>query len=375
LAQGRRTHGGGGSGTDIRTFLIADVRGYTKYTQEQGDQAAATLTAAFAELVEDVVGEHGGFLLERRGDEGLVVFVSARDALRAAVALQARFRKELPLGVGIGLDAGEAVPVGDGYRGGALNLAARLCARAPAGQILASEAVIHLAARVDGISYADARTLRLKGYAQPVRVVDVRPASATQAISISNRVGRMRSVLLNERVVWFGIAVAVVLGALFWSGRRSDAPPSDSGRTTCYSYSISQQRVGRVINQIRMDRDSAPLRLDPELSRVADQYLVDTQFAGKSDTYSPRLARRNVTNVSKVDLMNGSDVGKFDFGPNLFPPSTERYLASEKFRYLGVAVRRTGLDVHTGHRRRSTVWATLLAGPENPDTTLDMPPC
>jgi class 3 adenylate cyclase len=34
----------------------------------------------------------------------------------------------VPLGVGIGLDAGEAVPVGDGYRGAALNFAARLCA-------------------------------------------------------------------------------------------------------------------------------------------------------------------------------------------------------------------------------------------------------
>lgn len=374
MAQGHRTHVEGGSGTDIRTFLIADVRGYTRYTQEQGDHAAASLTAAFAQLVEEVVGEHGGFLLERRGDEGLVVFVSARDALRAAVALQARFSKELPLGVGIGLDAGEAVPVGDGYRGGALNLAARLCARASAGEILASEAVIHLAARVDGISYADARTLRLKGYAQPVRVVDVRPASAARATSVSNRVGRIRSALLNERLVGFGIAAAVVFGALFWSGRRPEEP-NDRSRTTCYSYSISQQRVERVINQIRMDRDSAALQLDPELSRVADQYLVDIQFAGKSDTYSPRLARKNVISVSRVDLIIGSDLGKFDFGPNLLPPSTERFLASEKYRYLGVAVRRTGLDVHTGHRRRSTVWATLLAGPENPDTTLDMPPC
>ena len=37
-------------------------------------------------------------------------------------------------GVGIGLDAGEAIPVSDGYRGGALNLAARLCSLAGPGQ-------------------------------------------------------------------------------------------------------------------------------------------------------------------------------------------------------------------------------------------------
>ena len=54
---------------------------------------------------------------------------TAREALRAAVELQRLFRAGtddepgLPLGVGIGIDAGEAVPVEGGYRGGALNLA------------------------------------------------------------------------------------------------------------------------------------------------------------------------------------------------------------------------------------------------------------
>ena len=32
---------GTGAGTEIRTFLIADVRGYTRFTQTRGDEAAA----------------------------------------------------------------------------------------------------------------------------------------------------------------------------------------------------------------------------------------------------------------------------------------------------------------------------------------------
>src|SRR5689334_9336065 len=35
---------------EIRTFLIADVRGYTQFTVEQGDEAAARLTQHFADL-------------------------------------------------------------------------------------------------------------------------------------------------------------------------------------------------------------------------------------------------------------------------------------------------------------------------------------
>ncbi|HSS35045.1 MAG TPA: hypothetical protein VLR93_02130, partial [Patescibacteria group bacterium] len=160
---------------ELRTFLIAHIRGYTTYTTERGADAAADLAGRFAAIVREVVTANDGFLLELRGDEALAVFVLARRALRAALQLQVRFKAELDRGVGIGLDAGEAIPVEGGYRGSALNLAARLCGQAGPGETLASEAVIHLAAKVDGIGYADPRTYRLKGMDEPIRAVHVVP--------------------------------------------------------------------------------------------------------------------------------------------------------------------------------------------------------
>ena len=100
-------------------------------------------------------------MIELRGDEALAVFDSARQAIRAATVLQQRFLEEtesdptLPLPVGIGLDAGEAVPLESGYRGGALNLAARLCGRAGPGEILASQGVVLLARKVEGVRLVD----------------------------------------------------------------------------------------------------------------------------------------------------------------------------------------------------------------------------
>ena len=55
----------------LRTFLIADIRGYTRFTEEYGDEAAADLAASFAELVADGVHAHEGELVELRGDEAL----------------------------------------------------------------------------------------------------------------------------------------------------------------------------------------------------------------------------------------------------------------------------------------------------------------
>src|SRR5262249_60210439 len=122
------------------------------------------------------VRAHEARLLELRGEEALVVFESARNALRAAIALQAALDGEdMARGVGIGLDAGEAVPVGKGYRGGALNMAARLCSLAEPGQVFASEGVAHLARKVEGVRYLTGQVARLKGIEKPVRVIEVVP--------------------------------------------------------------------------------------------------------------------------------------------------------------------------------------------------------
>jgi adenylate cyclase len=82
---------GAAQDVQIRTFLIADVRGYTLFTQERGDEAAAKLAAKFAEIAREGVEARGGTLLELRGDEALCVFSSARQAIRAAIELQHRF--------------------------------------------------------------------------------------------------------------------------------------------------------------------------------------------------------------------------------------------------------------------------------------------
>jgi DNA-binding NarL/FixJ family response regulator/class 3 adenylate cyclase len=202
------------SGTAIRTFMIADVRGYTSFTQTYGDQAAGRLASEFAVITRDVVESVDGRLLELRGDEALSVFDSARDAIRAATALQERFVSEavrdadMPLLVGIGIDVGEAVPVEGGYRGGALNLAARLCSLAAPGEILASTITTHLAGPLTGIEYEDRGETRLKGMRDAVPVMRVCPVAdpigrlAATSVSSAMRVAVADdSLLLREGVV------------------------------------------------------------------------------------------------------------------------------------------------------------------------------
>lgn len=164
----------------MRTFLIADVRGYSRFTQEFGDEAAARLAAKFADLVGEGVEMRGGKVVEIRGDEALAVFDSGRQAIRAAKDLQHMFAEEsnadrdLPLRVGIGIDSGEAVELEDGsYRGNALNVAARLCGLAHGGEVLVSDGARHLAGHTPGLRYVDRGRMNLKGISDPVHVLRI----------------------------------------------------------------------------------------------------------------------------------------------------------------------------------------------------------
>ncbi len=177
--------GEGGAAAPVeRAFLIADVRGYTRFTREHGDAESARLVIRFAELARDAVAARGGEVIELRGDEALAVFTSPVQAVRAAIELLAACVEEeaadptLPLHVGVGIDVGEAVPVEDGFRGSPLNAAARLCSVAAAGQIMITAAVAERSGMVDDARFESRGLVELKGFEPGLEVVEVVPAGS-----------------------------------------------------------------------------------------------------------------------------------------------------------------------------------------------------
>jgi class 3 adenylate cyclase len=222
----------------VRTFLIADIRGYTRFTQEYGDEASARLAAKFSDLVQEGAQLRGGTLIELRGDEALVVFESARQAIRAAMDLQRQFGAEtdadsdLPLNVGIGIDSGEAVALEDGsFRGAALNIAARLCAMAHGGEVIVSEGTSHLAGRLPGVRYIDRGRAHLKGIADPVRVI--RAASEEENTESQPRI--LMFFASPKRLSWsvalgvMLIAAVTAIGVVYLTG--SDKGPKGEAAT------------------------------------------------------------------------------------------------------------------------------------------------
>ncbi len=275
------------SAQKIRTFLIADIRGYTAFTQQRGDEAAAVLAARFAAIVREVVTRGDGEVVELRGDEALCVFDSPRASIRCAVSMQQRFADEiranpdLPLRVGIGIDAGEAVAVEGGFRGGALNLAARLCSLAKPGEVLVSQGVVLFARQVDDIEYVDQGRVTLKGLREPVQYyrarfdLDMPPPPGEEA-------GRSRSQVAAIALVIVVLAAVAGLAAVLHHGGASAAVPEvgdngvaqfDAGGRVVGQASFADPPGGVAIGLGRVwatDPAGDALReIDPTTSRAA----------------------------------------------------------------------------------------------------------
>ena len=131
-----------------------------------------------------------------------------------------------------------------GYRGGALNVAARLCSLARAGEVLASREIVHLALRVDGVRFTERGQAELKGLDKPVHVVAVRSEERDDAVAIAPFV---RSIARPPRTRWKAVAAVVAFAVLATViaipivGREAEGSPR-SRRTRSASWTRNQAR-------------------------------------------------------------------------------------------------------------------------------------
>src|SRR5262245_48142566 len=154
-----------------RTFLFADLRGYTAYVEPHGDVAAAALLARYREIVRAAIAESSGVEVKTEGDCFYTVFDSSAVAVRCAMAIQHQAAQEQREGleIGIGVHAGEVVAFDAQYVGSAVNIAARLAGVAAAGEVLISETVRGLIRTALSVPLESRGGLLLKGIEEPIR--------------------------------------------------------------------------------------------------------------------------------------------------------------------------------------------------------------
>ena len=159
----------------VPAMCFLDLVGYTRLTEERGDQVAAELAEALAILVNRSAREHGGVPVKWLGDGVMVWFREPARAVLAAMDLVEQLPQAGLPAAHVGVAAGPVVVQGGDYFGRTVNLAARIAAYASAGRVLVSERVAE-AAPPEGVTFVELGQVQLDGIAQPVRLLEARRA-------------------------------------------------------------------------------------------------------------------------------------------------------------------------------------------------------
>jgi class 3 adenylate cyclase len=156
----------------MRAIVFTDLAGSVEQTSRLGDDGHLEVLRVHNKIIREELGTHGGREVKHTGDGIMAAFTSVASAVAFAIAAQRAFHDHnqssaVPLDVKIGISAGEPVTDdNDDLFGAAVQLAARLCGFASAGEIVASVAVRELSVGKQ-FRFEDRGLVQLKGLPEP----------------------------------------------------------------------------------------------------------------------------------------------------------------------------------------------------------------
>ncbi len=151
-------------------ICFLDITGYTRLTQERGDEAAADLASRLARLVQRESVRFGGAPIKWLGDGVMFHFREPGPAVRAALEMVDGLATAGLPPAHVGLHTGPVLYQQGDYFGQTVNVTARIADYARPGEVLVSEAVAD-ASREKDIAFSDIGPVELKGMSGTTRLL------------------------------------------------------------------------------------------------------------------------------------------------------------------------------------------------------------
>lgn len=150
-----------------------DITGYTRLTDERGDEAAAAVAAQLSRLVQRTSVRHGGRPVKWLGDGVMFWFRDPGPGVIAALDMAEGVTEAGLPPAHVGLHAGPVVFQDGDYYGQTVNVASRIAEYARPGEVLVSEAVVE-ASPPAGVEFTDIGPVELKGVGGTVHLLAAR---------------------------------------------------------------------------------------------------------------------------------------------------------------------------------------------------------
>jgi adenylate cyclase len=151
-------------------ICFLDISGYTRLTQELGDDAAADLASTVALLVQRSSVQHGGKPIKWLGDGVMFHFADPGPGVRAALEMVGALADAGLPPAHVGLHAGPVLFQQGDYFGQTVNLSSRIADYARPSEVLVSQAVAE-ASDEQGILFGDIGPVELKGVSGSVHLL------------------------------------------------------------------------------------------------------------------------------------------------------------------------------------------------------------
>jgi adenylate cyclase len=152
-------------------IAFADLAGYTRLTEEIGEEEAVSAVERFVEDVEHTLPDDAR-VIKTIGDEVMVVGSDPTALVDWAVGFQA-LHEERPL-PRIGIHYGETLYRDGDYYGREVNQAARVAARAAGGEVICTRPIVEQGGPY--LQFELIGEVRLKGFSEPTELFLARPA-------------------------------------------------------------------------------------------------------------------------------------------------------------------------------------------------------
>jgi adenylate cyclase len=145
-------------------IAFCDLAGYTRYTEEEGEEEALSYVERFIESVSATLPDDAR-VIKTIGDEVMIVGQDVQALTDWAVGFQKLF-KERPE-PRIGIHYGATLYRDGDYFGREVNLTSRVVARARGGEVIVTDSVVDAVSESDHLRFEDIGQVKLKGFDEP----------------------------------------------------------------------------------------------------------------------------------------------------------------------------------------------------------------
>jgi len=162
-----------------RTFLFADMAGFTALTEVMGDVEAVQVAEDFFGAARELLADHEAREVKTIGDALMVEATDSAQAIRLGLHLASVIgvRHGFP-SVRVGMHTGPALQRGRDWFGATVNLAARVSGAAAGGEVLLTDATRAAAGELGGIDLLEHGRQSFRNIAEPVLLFRALPVGA-----------------------------------------------------------------------------------------------------------------------------------------------------------------------------------------------------